>query len=89
MSLPPQSADDGGTVCVVCVCRQLRELLKDDARTEAMVVEADGVYLDFSRQNATPDTIKVRPGTQGIRCPAAPPLKSPPAANHSLPTPPI
>ncbi|KAI3433502.1 hypothetical protein D9Q98_003314 [Chlorella vulgaris] len=38
---------------------QLRELLKDDARTEAMVVEADGVYLDFSRQNATPDTIKL------------------------------
>ena len=43
-------------------CRQLRELLEDDARTEAMVREAGGVYLDFSRQNATPDTLKVRRG---------------------------
>ena len=35
----------------------LRELLKDGARAGAMRAEADGVVLDFSRQNATPCTL--------------------------------
>ena len=38
----------------------LRDLLQDDARTDAMVLEHNGVYLDFSRQNATQETLKVR-----------------------------
>jgi glucose-6-phosphate isomerase len=37
----------------------LRDLLKDDARTEAMIREYNGIYLDFSRQNATQDTLKL------------------------------
>ena len=37
----------------------LRDLLKDDGRTEAMTMEHNGIYLDFSRQNATLDTLKV------------------------------
>lgn len=38
--------------------RHLKQLLEDDERTQAMVREAGGVYLDFSRQNATPETLK-------------------------------
>ena len=38
----------------------LRDLLRDDARTESMIREHNGIYIDFSRQNATQDTIKVR-----------------------------
>ena len=38
----------------------LKDLLQDEARTDAMIREAGGVYMDFSRQNATPDTVKVR-----------------------------
>ncbi|GAB4817678.1 hypothetical protein N2152v2_004724 [Parachlorella kessleri] len=37
----------------------LKELLEDDSRTEAMIQESNGIYLDFSRQNATPDTVKL------------------------------
>ncbi|KAL4426849.1 hypothetical protein ABPG77_006635 [Micractinium sp. CCAP 211/92] len=37
----------------------LKDLLQDDARTEAMVREAEGLYMDFSRQNATPETLKL------------------------------
>jgi len=37
----------------------LRELLKDGARAGAMRAEADGVVLDFSRQNATPRTLQL------------------------------
>ena len=40
--------------------RHLKDLLQDDARTEAMIREFNGIYLDFSRQNATPETVKVR-----------------------------
>ena len=43
--------------------RHLKDLLEDDARSQAMAKEADGVYLDFARQNATPETLKVR-----VRC---------------------
>lgn len=46
-----------------CAARsQLRDLLQDDARTEAMIREAGGVYLDFCRQNATPQTVQVGAG---------------------------
>lgn len=38
----------------------LKELLQDEARTEAMIREHNGIYVDFSRQNATQNTIKVR-----------------------------
>ena len=37
----------------------LRDLLKDEARCRAMTVEAEGIYLDFARQNATPETFKL------------------------------
>ena len=37
----------------------LKGLLEDDQRTEAMIKEHEGIYLDFSRQNATQDTINV------------------------------
>ena len=39
---------------------QLRDLLKDDARTDSLIREHNGIYVDFSRQNATQDTVKVR-----------------------------
>nr|AAP51065.1 glucose-6-phosphate isomerase [Phytophthora infestans] len=35
----------------------LRELLNDDARNAAMRTEQQGIYLDFSRQNATSKTL--------------------------------
>jgi hypothetical protein len=38
----------------------LKDLLSDEARTDAMTLEHNGIYFDFSRQNATPQTIKVR-----------------------------
>jgi glucose-6-phosphate isomerase len=38
----------------------LRDLLQDDARNQALIREFNGVYLDFSRQNATQKTIQVR-----------------------------
>lgn len=37
----------------------LRDLLRDDARTDAMIREYNGIYFDFSRQNATQDTLKL------------------------------
>ncbi len=36
---------------------QLRDLLPDRARARAMRAEHDGVYLDYSRQLATPETL--------------------------------
>lgn len=33
--------------------------MNDESRTEAMVVEHDGIYLDYSRQNATPETLSL------------------------------
>lgn len=38
----------------------LRDLLQDDARTMSMIREHNGIYIDFSRQNATQETLKVR-----------------------------
>jgi len=35
----------------------LRDLLQDEARSEAMFAEYDGIYLDYSRQRATSDTM--------------------------------
>jgi glucose-6-phosphate isomerase len=35
----------------------LRDLLQDESRCRAMTAEADGILLDYSRQNATPETI--------------------------------
>lgn len=40
-------------------CRHLKDLLADDVRNQGMVREFNGIYLDFSRQNATPETLKV------------------------------
>lgn len=40
-------------------CSHLKVLLQDDTRTQGMVLEHDGIYLDYSRQNATLDTIKL------------------------------
>uniref|UniRef100_A0AAV1V8Z4 Glucose-6-phosphate isomerase n=1 Tax=Peronospora matthiolae TaxID=2874970 RepID=A0AAV1V8Z4_9STRA len=35
----------------------LRDLLANDARNAAMRTHQEGIYLDFSRQNATPETL--------------------------------
>lgn len=37
----------------------LRDLLKDNARNDSLVAEYDGVYLDYSRQRATQETMKL------------------------------
>ncbi|MEW4566525.1 glucose-6-phosphate isomerase [Tautonia sp. JC769] len=37
----------------------LRDLLNDPGRCRAMVAEAEGITLDFSRQNATAETVKL------------------------------
>ena len=37
----------------------LRDLLQDEERCEAMYAEHDGVYLDYSRQSATQETMKL------------------------------
>ena len=37
----------------------LKDLLQDDARNEALYREHNGISFDFSRQNATQDTVKV------------------------------
>jgi hypothetical protein len=49
-------------VCVAAAlfCRHLKDLLADQARCEALTKEDLGLYIDFSRQRATQDTIKVR-----------------------------
>jgi hypothetical protein len=45
---------------VASACRHLKDLLADQARCEALTKEDLGLYIDFSRQRATQDTIKVR-----------------------------
>lgn len=37
----------------------LKDLIGDASRVEAMTREHNGIYLDFSRQNATPETVKM------------------------------
>jgi len=37
----------------------LRDLLKDESRNSQMVVEHNGLFLDFTRQNMTPETISL------------------------------
>lgn len=37
----------------------LRDLLSDAARCEALIREEQGLYMDFSRQRMTPETLKV------------------------------
>ena len=37
----------------------LRDLLQDEARSDAMFAEHDGVYLDYSRQRATLETLSL------------------------------
>ncbi|MBI4881793.1 MAG: glucose-6-phosphate isomerase [Planctomycetes bacterium] len=39
--------------------RHLRDLLPDAARARAMCAEHDGVFLDYSRQLATPETLRL------------------------------
>lgn len=41
----------------VAASTHLRQLLADDKRNEAMRTEQRGIYLDFSRQNATTETL--------------------------------
>eukprot|EP01018_Ginkgo_biloba_P006687 Gb_18195 [translate_table: standard] len=36
----------------------LRDLLKDEARCESMIVEFDGIILDYSRQRVTQETVE-------------------------------
>ena len=43
------------------MCRHLKELLKDEARTDALSMEHKGAYVDFSRQAVTSETVDVRP----------------------------
>eukprot|EP00522_Entomoneis_paludosa_P014844 CAMPEP_0172451562 /NCGR_PEP_ID=MMETSP1065-20121228/9558_1 /TAXON_ID=265537 /ORGANISM="Amphiprora paludosa, Strain CCMP125" /LENGTH=803 /DNA_ID=CAMNT_0013203525 /DNA_START=218 /DNA_END=2629 /DNA_ORIENTATION=- len=38
--------------------QHLRDLLTDEARCNSMYATADGIYLDYSRQRVTPDTMK-------------------------------
>lgn len=38
----------------------LKDLLSDEDRSKALTFQHDGVYVDFSRQNATSETVKVR-----------------------------
>ncbi len=37
----------------------LRDLLQDERRCRSMIAEAQGVYLDYSRQNATLETVQL------------------------------
>ncbi len=50
-ALREHAAQMGGT--------HLRELLKDDVRCKAMTAEYNGILLDYSRQNATTETMKL------------------------------
>lgn len=38
----------------------LRDLLVDEERTDSLVREHNGLYVDFSRQNVTETTMQVR-----------------------------
>lgn len=44
----------------VIVCSHLRDLMADDARCMSLIKEAEGMYIDFSRQRITAKTIDVR-----------------------------
>lgn len=37
----------------------LRDLLQDSSRSESLVLEESGIYMDFSRENVTTDTISM------------------------------
>lgn len=57
-------------------CSHLRDLLQDEERTDSLIREHNGLYVDFSRQNVTQTTLQVRsPGGQvpqpgnGLRTP--------------------
>ena len=43
----------------------LRDLMADDARCMSLIKEAEGMYIDFSRQRITAKTIDVRCGVLG------------------------
>lgn len=38
----------------------LKDLLKDERRSQELSFEHGGIFVDFSRQNATLETVKVR-----------------------------
>ena len=38
----------------------LKDLLNDSKRTDALTFEHNGVFVDFSRQNCTEETLRVR-----------------------------
>lgn len=43
-----------------CHCRRhLRDLLLDEERTDSLIREHNGLYVDFSRQNVTETTMQV------------------------------
>ena len=37
----------------------LRDLLKDDQRNQSLTAEYDNIYVDYSRQRVTPETLKM------------------------------
>jgi hypothetical protein len=43
-------------------CSHLADLLVDEERTDSLIHEHNGLYVDFSRQNLTETTIQVRGG---------------------------
>lgn len=57
-ALPPEGVFPTPTTPI----RHLKDLLSDDARTTALTREAEGLYLDLARQNATPETLQVGVG---------------------------
>jgi hypothetical protein len=58
--LPPCTFLQTCILACAVSCRHLKDLLADQARCEALTKEDLGLYIDFSRQRATQDTIKVR-----------------------------
>lgn len=48
-------------------CRHLRDQLMDEERTDALIHEHNGLYVDFSRQNINETTMQVRSWGRGHR----------------------
>lgn len=71
--------------------RHLRDLLQDEERTDSLIREHNGLYVDFSRQNVTQTTLQV--GTEEgagaeerlQRLQGWPPPPPPPSASPNQP----
>ena len=57
----------------------LKDLLQDEARTDELSMESDGVYADFSRQRVTSETVQVLP----VPC-TVPPAECRPSAHSEV-----